>query len=265
MPLALVFISSFPSFAMENYLKKITDSDGSLKRLSELKILKVGADPNLGMPYLKQENKNNFKGFEIDVSNYIAENFDCTSKIIPTNWENLFLGLEQKKYDIVISAIEEPEKKLSKYQNISFSKPYYINSYHIVTKKESKNIRIITDLKNKKVGIIDNSFGEVLISEINKQKKYNINKIKYNSIDELFSGLEKNLVDSIIIDTPIATWKCENENINCKKIGLPIYSKGYVIAIRKEDKSLVNAIDMVLSESKKNKKLNEIISKWNLD
>lgn len=260
-----LFTDFFRAFALESYLLKIVDADGSIKRITEQKTLKVGTDPNIGMPYVKRESKYDYRGFEVDISKYIATEFECEAKFIPTNWENLMKGLEEKKYDFAIGAIEKPEELSSKFQNIGFSKSYYSNSYHIVVRKDNSSIRSIHSMKNKKVGVIENSFGKILLNQINTQKKTNITLITYPNTTELFDALQKNLVTSIIIDTPIATWNCESENMPCKKVGLPIYSNDYVIAVRKEDRALLNGIDAILLESKRIKKLNEILTKWNLD
>lgn len=257
------FISTY-SFANEDSVKA-NNEDTSIKRVLDAKILKVGADPNMGMPYIKQQSRNDYRGFEIDISKYIAEQIGCSAKIVPTNWENLIKNLELKKYDIAIGSIEKPEKKNLKYENIIFSEPYYKNSFHIVTNKDNKDIRILSDLKNKKVGVLENSFGEILVNQINIQKKYNVSIIKYNNIDDLFKELQKKTINSLIIDTPIATWKCENDNIDCKKVGISIYSKDYVIAVRKEDKALLNNIDKIILEAKKKKVLTDILGKWNID
>lgn len=261
----LLFTNFFKAFAIEGYLSKIVDADGSIKRITEQKILKIGADPNIGMPYVKRQSKYDYRGFEVDISKHIATQFGCEAQFVPTNWENLIKGLEQKKYDFAIGAIEKPEDTKTKFDNVGFSKAYYTNSYSIVVKKDSTDIRSLNSMKNKKVGVIENSFGKVLLNQVNSQKKTNIVIVTYPNTTELFDAVQKNLVTSIIIDTPIATWNCESENMPCKKVGLPIYSNDYVIAVRKEDRALLNGIDAILLESKRTKKLNEILTKWNLD
>lgn len=261
-------VTSLPlySYSQEstNYLSSIVDSDGSLKRVADAGVLRVGADPNIGLPFIKRENFGfSYSGFEVEVSKHIAEQLGCKIKIIPTNWENLIPGLENKKYDVVISAIEKPEND-KEVSNIGFSTSYFTNSQHIVVNKENTDIKFLNNLKGKKVGVLNDSVSKIMISEINKIKKAGITMVMYTNTKDLFNSLEKKLLAAIIVDTPIAAWNC-NEDSECKLTGLPIFPKNYVVAIRKEDRALLNGIDTILKESKRNNSISKILEKWNLD
>lgn len=250
----------------ENYISGIVDPDGSLKRVMEAKLLMVGADPNTGLPYIKKESySNEFSGFEVDIAKFIASKMGCEIKIIPTNWVNLLKGLEEKKYDIALNAIEKPQDNKSAIQKLGFSDYYFINSQYIFIHKDNKRVKFLSNLKNKRVGVLNNSVAKVLVTELNKQKNAKIILIMYSNTGDLFSSLNKKIIEAIIIDSPIGTWNCGKEKYDCKEVSLPILSQNYVVAVRKEDRSLLNAIDVILRTNKKNNKIDNVLKKWNLE
>jgi ABC-type amino acid transport substrate-binding protein len=261
-------ISCFSNSEEENapkaYLANIVDADGSLKRVMGANVLKVGTDPDSGMPFIKKTKfSGDYQGFEADISRYIARQLGCKAKFVPTNWERLLEGLEKKDYDIVLNALEKPEDNKLPGKNIGFSSSYYVNSQHIIVDKNNTNIKFLSDLKGKKVGVLNDSLAKVLVSELNKMKKAGITLVMYTNTGDLFSSLQKNLIEAVIIDTPIGTWNCKEQN-TCKLVGIPIFPKNYVIAVRKDDRALLIGIDAILRDSKKNNKLDEILGKWSL-
>lgn len=256
-----------PSYSQDgSYLNNIVDADGSLKRVTNAGILRVGADPNIGLPFIKREFWGfTYKGLEFDVSKHIAEELGCKVKIIPTNWQNLITGLEEKKYDIVISSMEKPEDNKDNFKNIGFSNPYFINSQQIVVNKDNDEIKFLNHLKGKKVGVLNESISKTIISEINKVRSGNMTMVMYTNTKDLFNSLHKRLISAVIIDNPIASWHCKDESNECKLTGLPIFPKNYVIAVRKQDRALLNSIDTILKEGKKNNSIAKILEKWNLN
>jgi glutamine transport system substrate-binding protein len=249
----------------EAYLSNIVDADGSLKRVMAANVLKVGADPNSGMPFIvKTKFSGEYEGFEADISKYIGDQLGCTVKFVPTNWENLLDGLEKKNYDIVLNALEKPEDNKLPGKNIGFSNSYYVNSQHIIVSQNNTKTKFLADLKGQKVGVLNDSLAKVLVSELNKIKNAGITLVMYTNTEDLFSSLKKNLIEAVIIDTPIGTWNCKEQN-NCKLVGVPIFPKNYVIAVRKDDRALLIGIDAILRAGKKNNKLNEILGKWSLE
>lgn len=263
-----VLNSSLSSFSQEDnsYLNNIVDADGSLKRVTDSGILRVGADPNIGLPFIKMELFGfSYKGFEFEVSKHIAEQLGCKVKIIPTNWPNLINGLENKKYDVVVSTMEKPEDNKDLTKNIGFSTPYFVNSQHIVVNKDNQDIKFLNNLKSKKVGVLNDSISKTMISEINKVKHAGITMVMYTNTKDLFNSLQKKLISAVIVDTPIASWTCHEDENDCKLTGLPIFSKNYVIAVRKEDRALLNGIDTIIKEGKKNNSIGKILEKWNIN
>ena len=246
------------------YISKIVDADGSLKRIIESGVLKIGTDPNLGMPYINKASFSEYEGFEFEISKFIANQLGCKVKIVPTNWENLLTGLEHKDFDIALNSIERPEDDKSSSKNIGFSVSYFSNFQQIVVKKDNADIKFLKHLKNKAVGVVEQSVAGSIVSELNELKNTGIKATPFSDLDQLFVSLQNNSVNAVIIDSPIATWSCKDESNNCKKVGFPIINKDYVVAVRKDDRALLNGIDAIIREGKKDGKINSILKKWDL-
>lgn len=249
-----------------NYLSSIVDVDGSLKRITSSKTLRVGTDINLGMPYINKSGfGSNYEGFEYEIAEQIASELGCSVEIVPTNWENLLPNLEKDKFDIALNTLEKPEddKEISK--NTGFSSPYYSNSQQIAVSKDNKKVKFLNSLQGKSVGFISDSVAHVMISQLNELKGTKINPKPFSTTDEMFEALKNNSIDAIVSDMPIISWYCKDEKNNCKKVGFPLFYRDYRIAVKKEDRALLNGIDAVIRESRKSGNLSKILAKWDLE
>lgn len=248
------------------YLNSIVDVDGSLKRITSSKVLRVGTDINLGMPYINKSGfGSNYEGFEYEIAEQIAQELGCTVEIVPTNWGNLLPNLEKDFYDIALNTLEktEDDKNLSK--NTGFSNPYYSNSQQIAVLKDNKQVKFLNSLQNKTVGFLSDSSAHAIISQLNELKNTKINPKPFSTPDEMFEALKSKSIDAVISDMPIISWYCKDEKNNCKKVGFPLFYRDYRIAVKKEDRALLNGIDTVIRESLKSGKLSKILTKWDLE
>ena len=102
------------------------------------------------------------EGFDIDIIKAIAkaEGFDV--KLVNTPWEGIFATLNTGDRDIIISGITITDKRK---QMVDFSAPYFPAEQSIVVAQDSQ-VDSLAALKNEKVGVVNSSTGDIVVSEV---------------------------------------------------------------------------------------------------
>jgi polar amino acid transport system substrate-binding protein len=84
----------------------------------------VGAGFGSGNPplgFIADDNKTPI-GLEVDIAYLVAQSLGLTPQIQVTSWENLFVGLDSRKYDAGFSNITVTEKRKEKYDFATYRK-----------------------------------------------------------------------------------------------------------------------------------------------
>lgn len=113
-------------------------------------------------PFEFENNQKQLEGFDIDIIKAIAtaENFDI--KLINTPWEGIFATLNSGDRDIIISGITITDKRKLM---VDFSAPYFPAEQAIVV-PEGSSVASLAALKGMKVGVVNSSTGDIVVSEV---------------------------------------------------------------------------------------------------
>jgi len=152
----------------------------------------VGIYPHMP-PYQYMED-GELKGFEIELISEIAERLHYKIVFVESDYkyEN-YLNAKNGDVDISISAIT---KTGARRDEIIFSN-FYMYSYNsVVTNNE--NYSKITDLNNKKIGVLANStFEELALSQ---RTEINSEIVPYPSFESLHNDLSNKKIDAVYTD-----------------------------------------------------------------
>ncbi|MBG6242314.1 MAG: basic amino acid ABC transporter substrate-binding protein [Candidatus Symbiopectobacterium sp. Dall1.0] len=113
-------------------------------------------------PFEFENAQKELEGFDIDIIKAIAKAENFSIKLVNTPWEGIFATLSSGDRDIIISGITITDKRK---QMVYFSSPYFPAEQSIVTPKDS-SIGAIADLKDNKVGVVNSSTGDVVVSDV---------------------------------------------------------------------------------------------------
>lgn len=228
---------------------------GALERIKKAGVLKVGSD----VAYAPFEFMEGDKpvGFDIDIAQEIAKALGVKLQVINTSFDGIIAALKAKKFDIIISAMTITEERK---KEIAFSIPYYDSGQIIVVRSDNKDIKSEKDLKGKIVGVQLGTTGEITAK--NLKNRVGIKEIRsYETIPEAFMDLELGRLDAVINDLPVSLYYSKN-NPKLKCVGKPFTIEQYGIAVRKEDKDLLDKINEILVNLKKTGRYNQIYRKW---
>ena len=214
----------------------------------------IARDKNWYASELNGEEKN-VDGFVMDVLLEIAKDRDIEIELVNSSWDNLFLNLNKKHYEAVLSSLEPYNFNRAKY---SFSKDLLKIGYSLIVLKDSK-ISSLKELNNKHVGYLKGDSSITFLQahdEIFDEGYTNIPQM----LDDIISGKIKAGIISIIpaykyvSDLYYDYLKISNDLLSDNAIRL--------ITLKNKNKRLLNIFNSSLQKLERSGKLKKLKEKW---
>lgn len=195
-------------------------------------------------------------GVDVEIAEAIAEYIGVKLEIQDVEFDSIVTGVQTGKYDLGVAGITAREDRR---KNVDFSSDYYKASQAIIVLAGNTTIKGADDIKNLTIGVQKGTTGETYCEE---------NGIKYNSYDNGAAAclaLEGGKVDAVVIDLVPASKHVEASEGKYKLLDEPLTKETYAIAVAKENKELLEAVNTVLKQLTESGKLYEIFDKYGLE
>ena len=222
----------------------------------------IGFD-NTFVPMGFQDKSGKNIGFDIDLANAVFEKYGIKIEWQAINWDLKETELKNGNIDLIWNGYSKTEERESVVQ---FTKQYMVNEQVIVVKK-SKNIKSISQLKDKVLGAQNGSSGYDTFNEkpeVLKNIVKNNDATQYESFNEALIDLENDRIDALLIDRVYANYylKQQNKLDDYSILNAGYDSEAFAVGARKADITLVNKINEAFYELYKTGKFQEISNKW---
>ena len=188
----------------------------------------------------------NIVGLDVDLMNAAAKAGGFTVEFRNTAWDGIFAGLENGKYDAVMSSVTITDERK---KTMDFTAPYYNAGQILTVRNDTNGVTVIADLKGKTVGA---QIGTTGAFEIDKVK--DANKIKEKTYDEIglaFEDLMNGRIDGVVVDTPTAaSYALQNEKYKgkLKTVGAPLTEEYYGVAVKKGNQKVLDLLNAGLKK-----------------
>lgn len=234
-------------------LAAICFSSCSGKRSS--KTYSVAVDP-FWFPMQLNDQAFNVLAFSIELLTTIAreENFQLTLKRM--NWNNLMWGLEEKKYDAILSSM----RPFAFHDEYSFSTPYLLTGPSIVTPIKG-GINDPKDLAGKAVGVVKGSSAALILQTVP-----GIILRAYDSIPFALKAIETIEVRAAALERINSqAFVRDLYRDTLKMIQPPLSNEGLrVVTLYEHFPQLLKRFDEGIDRLKKSGKYEALIQKWGL-
>lgn len=199
------------------------------------------------------DEQGDFVGIDIEIAKKIANDLGVEAKFQQVEWQTIFDTLLADEVDIIISGITIlPERA----QIMAFSNPYFnAGQVIVINEKDSENITGVADLTGKILGAQKDTTGYAEAERISNRV------IGYIDYGEAKQSLLNQEIDAIVVDYPVAISLVNSED-EIVIVGEPFTQEFYGIAVKKENKQLLDKINESLVELKKSGELDQIIAYW---
>ena len=222
----------------------------------------IGFD-NTFVPMGFQDKSGKDVGFDIDLANAIFEKYGIKVQWQAINWDLKETELKNGNIDLIWNGYSKTDERES---IIQFTKQYMVNEQVIVVKK-SKNIKAISDLKDKVLGAQNGSSGYDTFNsnpEVLKNIVKNNDATQYESFNEALIDLENDRIDALLIDKVYANYylKQQNKLEDFDILNAGFESEAFAVGARKADITLVNKINEAFHELYREGMFQKIANKW---
>lgn len=214
---------------------------------------KIYVGTNAEFPPFEYLENGEITGFDMDLVHEIGKLVDADIKIVDMGFDGLLPALQMKKVDLVIAGMTANEERM---KTVSFTQPYYTASQVIIVKDGNDSIKSFADLKGKKVGVMLGFTGDMVVSEIDGVKIE-----RFNAAYAGIMALQAGKVEAIVLDSePAKNYVAQNKGLVLADADAE--QEEYAIAVRKNDKALLEKIEKALSEIKANGTYDKLIQKY---
>jgi len=224
------------------------DKENALTRIRNIGEIRAAMSADYP-PFNYLDKDGNLQGFDVDVTRELARRLGVKPKIVVKKWSMIIQGLLAGEYDIISGsmAISDERKSL-----VAFSIPYYHSIVRLVVRKGSP-IKEIGDLKGKILGLGAGSNYE------NDAKELGITDIRFfEPWSKGLLALQEGRLDAMIVDQIVGINALEFGKHEIQFLGGSLRREAVAIAVRKEDKNLLKAIDKALASMQKDGFLAEL-------
>lgn len=191
-------------------------------------------------------------GFDVDIANALANDMGVEAEAISTQWDGIVGGLKSKRFDTIIGSMAITDKRL---EEVSFTEPYYTDGAQFFAKSDL-NYKSIEDLKNGKVGVVTGTTFQDALKSMD-----NINEVlQFEGDIENFMAASDGRSDGIVTSRFVGLQAPKEYNL--VPVGPMLYTEDIAIAVNKDDKELLEALNNSLKKIIENGTYEEISNRW---
>ena len=222
-------------------------------RVTDSKVMKVAFEGTYP-PFNFLNDKDEFQGFDVDISNEIAKRLGVEAEFIATKWDGLIGGLKADKFDIIIGQMTVTEERK---KSVDFTDPYVVTGSVLVTREDTDDITELADIKGKKVGV----GGGTTFEEVAKSVEGADVKL-YKAVGDYIQDLTNKRLDVIINDQLLMNYNIKENSLPIK-VTSDILNKDEIgMAVNKGNEAFVEKVNAALKEMKEDGTYKEIYKKW---
>jgi len=199
-------------------------------------------------------------GFDIGLTQALAEKLRLKIKYVDTSWEGILAGLDANRYDIAVNITILPARQ----ERYNFTKPYIDSSMTIVALKNSPiKIEKPEDIAGYRTGYQGDTTAQYFTERL-REKNVIFTSFSYDKITNCFDDLRLGRVDLIVVDNIVASYYTGKDDIEIIWQGPADEYIG--IALKKGNDDLTETLNNALDELFEDGTISEISKRvLNLD
>lgn len=206
-------------------------------------------------PFEFQDGSGTLMGFEVDLVKLIAEKLGKTTEFQEMPFQSLFAAVQSSRSDMAIGSITITAKRL---ESVAFTQPFY-DADQCLTVATSSGIKGIEGLEGKAVAVITGTTGEIWANTNEAKLKFgSVNR--YDGNQDPMLDIATGRVDGFLHDCPIDAYYIKDKPQYAIVATVPTQEQ-FGIMLPKNS-PLLEQIDGVITELKKDGKVAELHKKW---
>jgi polar amino acid transport system substrate-binding protein len=228
-------------------------------------VLTVGSDTTYPPQEFIDPTTNKAVGFDVDLITAMAKLMGLQTHIVPTRFETIIDDLVARRFDVVISAVTITAERQRKVDFV----PYFTAGQSLLVRKGNpKNIKSTDDLCGLAVGVQDGTLEQGVLETTSdnclEQEKPALKIIALQDQTAVIQLLATSRVVATYQDSPVTDYYIK-EKPGQFEAGSSVFDPGPEgIAVRKNDPSMLHAIQTAYNQVKAAGSYHQLILKWGL-
>ncbi|MBG0775183.1 MAG: transporter substrate-binding domain-containing protein [Desulfovibrionaceae bacterium] len=204
-------------------------------------------------PFNFYNDKNELAGFDVDVCREVAKRLGVDFKPVTTEWSGIIEGLRSGAYDGILGSMAATAERA---EVVDFTVPYYYSGAQVLVRKDAP-YKSVDELKGKVVGLVTGTTFE------NDAKSLGAGDIRlYKDDTQTLTELDNGVVDAVITDRVVGATAAGSGKFAIRPLGTPLRSENIAVALRKDDDTLRDKLDAILTAMHDDGTLAAISRKW---
>ncbi|MBI4182485.1 MAG: transporter substrate-binding domain-containing protein [Proteobacteria bacterium] len=208
-------------------------------------------------PFIMQKADGSYWGHNVDLGAEIAKRLKRPGyKIINQEWAGIFVGLNAKKYDMIIAPTSIT---LDRSKNLLFTEGYMDNDWSFLIKKGAPEIARLEDLKGKTVSVVKGNVFDQWLTQ--NQGQYGWEIARYGKDSEAAQALLSGRDNAFMTSVAGNGWAVRQN---------PMFVNSYVITregavgavFRKDDVALRNEVERAIECMKIDGTMARLYKEW---
>ena len=230
-------------------------TDG-LNRVRSSGMLRIAVDPSFP-PFEFVDSAGQIVGYDADLARALAESLGVDAHFVTTGYDALYDALTVGRADVIISALYPDPSRTA---GFAFSRPYF-NAGEVILAGERSPISAPEDLAGRPVACVFGTAGHMELLQLEKTLVPSPTVIAVDDPVTITTLLQAQTVDAIVIDhvsAQLAVGSLPTASI----LTPPLTDEPYVLAVRREDTELLEALEETLTSLESDGTLEKLVHIW---
>jgi polar amino acid transport system substrate-binding protein len=228
-------------------------------------ILTVGSDTTYPPQEYVDPATQRATGFDVDLITAMAKALGLQANIETDKFDPLLDDLVGKHFDVVISAVTITPDRQKKVDFIPYLK---VGESLLVQKGNPQNLRSVDDLCGLNVGVQDGTIEQGVLQSSSdnclEQDKQAINVVSPSDQTAVIQLLATNQVAATYQDSTVTDFYAKQDPSHFAAGGPVVFPSPEGIAVRKNDSSMLNAVQAAYDQVKASGVYHQLTVKWGL-
>lgn len=228
---------------------------GAFSQMQKYKAIRIATDAT-SMPF-EYGSGTGVQGLDVDIGEAIGKDLGYEVKWVKVSYDQVMQILRNGEAELAISAIAvTPELQ----NEFAFSKSYFQDGNTIAHRRDRPEIKDLASLAGKKVGVEIGRTGQSFMET--QTVAGNVTLVEFKTLDDALGALNRTEIDAVVGENYIMTygiWKSFEMLITT---GTQLTSEEYAIAVRKDEKELLEQVNETLDKLKADGTLDALPQKW---
>lgn len=232
-------------------------STHALDRVLDTGVLRIGMDASFP-PFEYVDGEGNLVGFDVGLAREVAARLGVEARFIANlSYDGLYDALTAERVDAVISALYVDPSRTDAF---AYSTPYFDAGQVLVMPGGAGGIGGVSDLARRTLAVEFGSEGDV-VARTWSRRLVGLKVLPCQSADEALAMVAAGGADAALVDR-LSALAGVGGGSGLLIVGQPVTNEPYAVAVRREERGLLRAINRALAELEADGTLARLRERW---